>query len=304
MTFQVRKIAQLNGHAASILMVAKGRNAEFVFSASSDCIIAEWSLHNFQAQNFSVKLENAAYSICYVVEKNWLLIGNSLGGLHIIDLDEKKEIKYLLHHKAAVFDIQYSIHQNALFLSSADGSISKTNLNELRFEEKIQLCFQKVRKMNFNSDKSLLAVACGDCSIRIIDAVLFKELKTIPAHSLSANCVVFHPTKKILISGGRDAHLNFYNAENYELINSIPAHNFAIYDIQFSPNNQFFATASRDKTIKIWNAQTLELRHRIDRAKNLGHLNSVNSLFWSDYSNYLISCSDDKTLMVWDIQEI
>ena len=111
----------------------------------------------------------------------------------------------------------------------------------------------------------------------------------------------FSPDGKVLLTGGRDAHLNIWQVGKYEIIKSIPAHNWAIYDIAYSPNSKLFATASRDKTIKIWDSNTFQLLKVINKAKQGGHLNSVNKIIWSTYNNYLISSGDDRAILLWEI---
>ena len=61
------------------------------------------------------------------------------------------------------------------------------------------------------------------------------------------------------------------------------------------------ATASRDKTMKIWDANNFKLLKVIDTVRNGGHINSVNTLRWSKYNNWLISGSDDRSIIIWEI---
>jgi len=71
--------------------------------------------------------------------------------------------------------------------------------------------------------------------------------------------------------------------------------------VAYSPNGRYFATASMDKSIKLWEAATGRLLRVVDRARNAGHGTSVNKLFWSGRQNRLVSCSDDRSLAVWQI---
>jgi WD40 repeat protein len=165
-----------------------------------------------------------------------------------------------------------------------------------------KLCVEKVRSIDINYHISEIAVASGDCHIRIFDLKTLEEKKTFIAHTLSANIVKYAPNGNILLSGGRDAYLNMWDTKNYTQIKSIAAHNFAIYDIVYNPNAKLFATASRDKTIKIWNAQTFEMLVRISKENYEGHVNSVNKLNWMKYNNYLVSTGDDRSILVWEIK--
>ena len=164
-----------------------------------------------------------------------------------------------------------------------------------------KLCNEKVRNIDFNYFTSEIAVASGDGNIRIFDINTLQEKKVFVSHRLSSNVVRFSPDGKVLLTGGRDAHLNIWEVGKYEIIKSIPAHNWAIYDIAYSPNSKLFATASRDKTIKIWDSNTFQLLKVINKAKQGGHLNSVNKIIWSTYNNYLISSGDDRAILLWEI---
>lgn len=299
---EVKKIAHLTGHTSSIYALAEGFKENFFFSGGSDKIIAEWNLETLRQENFAIKLEAPAYSFVYIKERGIILAGNGTGGIHVIDLEKKKEIKLLQQHTAPVFDLKYAINHHSFYAASADGSVSVSSLETLSHIKTVKLCEQKIRDLSINREQSQMAIACGDSSVRIFDLSSFTEIFSFEAHRLSANAVKYHPDGKHLITGGKDAHLNIWNiADNYRIVQSIPAHNYAIYSIEFSPDNKLFATASRDKTIKIWDARTFELLLRIDKSHFNGHINSVNKLLWSKYKNYLISAGDDRTIMVWEI---
>ena len=107
---------------------------------------------------------------------------------------------------------------------------------------------------------------------------------------------------EILLSGGRDAIMNAIAIDdgNLAVKEIVAAHNYAVYDIQFSENGKYFATASRDKSIKIWDAKDFQFIQKLDAEKLGGHINSVNKILWSSYNDYIISGSDDRSLMVWE----
>jgi len=302
MQIKANNIATLKGHSGSVYDLSEGPTESTIFSASSDKIIALWNLESMQAENFAATLPQLLYEICYVPEKNILLAGTASGTIHIIDLTEKKEIKVLLHHTAAIFEIKYSTQTNCFYTCSGNGEFAVCSLDSLSVIKIKKLCNEKVRSIDFNYKTSEIAVAAGDGNIRIFDLFSLEEKKLIPAHRFSANIVRYTPDTKILISGGKDALLNFWDSEkNYELIKSIPAHNYAIYDIVFNPSGTLFATASRDKTIKIWDARTFDFLLRISIDNTDGHTHSVNKLLWLKYKDYLVSAGDDRTIRVWDI---
>lgn len=302
MQVEVNKIATLKGHSGPVYCIDKGTKASTFFTGSGDKYAALWNMETLQAEKFAAILPAAVYCICYIPEKNLLLAGTTEGKVHLLDLVKKEEIKILQHHTAAVFDIKYSLTTNCFYTTGGDGCMAKCSLETLSLIQLKKMCEEKIRSIDFNTVTNEIAIAASDCNIRILDLSSLEQKHIFEAHSLAANVVRYSPDGSKLLTGGRDAHLNIRATSDYSLLKSIPAHNFAIYDIAYSPDLSLIATASRDKTIKLWDANSFEFVMRISKENFDGHTHSVNRLLWSSYTNYLISVSDDRTIMIWDIQ--
>jgi WD40 repeat protein len=296
----VKKISELTGHSGAVYALERSETANCFYSGSSDKIVAKWNLDTLAPEKFAAQLPGIIYSLCFIPEKNILLAGTSEGKIHVLDLKEKKETKILQNHIQPVFDIKYSPRNKIILSAGGDGILAAVSGETLTAIKILKLCNDKLRAIDIYEDQA--AIACGDGMIRIIDLKELKVKNETPAHEGSVYTVKFSPDGKHLLSGGKDAHLNKWTFEpetfNLKLETSIPAHNFAIYSIVFSPAGKYFATASRDKTIKIWNANTFEVLTRVNKENFEGHTHSVNKLFWN---KYLISASDDRKVMVWDL---
>jgi WD40 repeat protein len=301
---EVEKSKQFEGHNGAIYTLEPANEKHVFFSGSSDNLVVAWNMKN-QGQNKVVaQLPAKAMALKYVLDKNILLVGQSLGGVHVIDLNKNEEIKLLQLHRQSIYDIQYLPEKECFWVAAGDGTLSVWSINDFSLITALQLCDKKIRSIAFNTILKEAAIGCGDGSIRIYDFETYEEKKIIKGHldDFSVNVVYYHPNGKHLLSGSRDAFLNVWDIEKeYALINHIPAHNYAIYSIVFSPDMKFFATGSRDKTIKIWDAKSFEMLLRIDKKQYDGHTHSVNKLFWSDLNNDLISTGDDSAIMVWKI---
>ena len=111
----------------------------------------------------------------------------------------------------------------------------------------------------------------------------------------------YSPQGDFLVSGSRDAQVKIWDTNTFELIQNVPAHLFAVNHIAFHPTEPYFATASMDKSIKIWGSDDFKLYKVISREKGFAtHHLSINKLVWSG-PNHLLSTSDDKRIIVWDI---
>lgn len=306
LVMEMKLIHRFKDHGAAVYGLSAGRDGHKFFSASGDKFVTEWNAETQSQEPFAVKLEHPAYAVFYVKKFDVLLVANSLGGLHVINLMNNTEERYILHHTNGIFDLQIDENTDVLYVAGGDGVLSIWQLPTFELLRSIKLCDDKIRQIalgssshsDFRSD-SLLALACGDGNLRILENNFYNEIYTIRAHEEGVTALAWHPSKPVLISGGKDAHLRIWNCENdFSEILAIPAHNFAIYRIVFSPDGLLIVTASRDKTIKIWDANTLEPIQKVD-IKSGGHSHSVNDLLWLD-NDTLVSCSDDRSILIFE----
>jgi WD40 repeat protein len=184
-----------------------------------------------------------------------------------------------------------------------DGILTKWQIAPTRSLESIQLTNTALRTMSFSTNLEYMAIGASDGNIYILNVISFDIVDIIKnAHENSVFALQFSPDGQYLLSGGRDAQLKVWSVQdNFHLTHVVPAHLFTINDLTFHPTQPIFATASRDKTIKIWDAHTFALLKVIDGAKG-GHFRSVNRLFWSSYHDYLLACSDDRSVSVWEVK--
>lgn len=298
---QITKAHQLKAHSASLYSLAPGRKNGTLFSAGADKVVAEWNLKTGETNPFAIRTERTIYSLLNLEEK-FLVIGTIVGGMHVIDLETRKEVRHLKFHDKGIFHLLYLAKSKRVIAACSDGSISVWKSTDWSLERHLQLSHDKIRRVAGNPEEELLAVASGDGKIRLLDTQDFKISFALEAHEGGANSIAFHPNGD-LYSGGKDAHLCLWDSKNgFELKQRIPAHNFAIYDIIIPGDAKFMATVSRDKTVKIWNFENLASPTRLDRAKHGGHLNSVNAGIWLEKEQLLATCSDDRSIILWSIE--
>lgn len=296
---KLNKINDLLGHEGAIYALEESFEANKCYSTGFDNMVVEWDLIEKTNPIAIAKLPSKAFSILKIESLNLLLVGTAQGGVHVIDITTKTEIKFLLVQTDMIFDLLYIENKNQLIVVSADGSLSVWNCENWTLIVQKNITTNKLRAcIEFNNE---LLIGCEDGIIRILDDN-FNEINRIETHDsgFGVNTLIISPSEKYLISGSRDGHINFHSLEdNYKLVKRIPAHNFAVYDIKFSPNHTKFITVSRDKSFKVWNAKTLEVISKIDY-KVGGHKASVNAVLWFA-NNIIVTTGDDRSIKVWEI---
>ena len=296
------KIATLTGHNSAIFSIIPYKAPHLFLSGAGDGWIVEWNFNDPEMGNLVAKVETQIFSLCYLADANKVVAGNMNGGVHWVDLANPKETKNILQHEKGVFAIQEI--GNSLLTAGGAGMLTRWDIEQQKTVESLHLSNQSLRCMAYSPQRNELAIGASDHHIYLLDADTLAIKQTIKAaHENSVFTIKYSPNQQFLISGGRDAHLRVRDLhQDGKEVSFQPAHWYTINDIAFHPKAPIFATASRDKTIKIWDAETYELLKVIETVRDQGHLNSVNRLFWSTFNDYLVSCGDDRSIMVWDIK--
>jgi WD40 repeat protein len=293
----VRKLGQLTGHDGSIYAITGGFEENQILTGGADRVLASWDVQTMKSNPFAIRLDHSFYASLYVDPFQYMFIGNSSGGIHVIDLNERKEIRHFQLHKAGIYDFKYDPVHQMLYVASGDGSLSVWDVKNLSLIKHLQLDNSKLRKLLLIESESLIFAASVSGEIFVLNLEDLKPVSRIKAHD-SVYSLEHHRDKKLLISGGKDAYLRFWSlTDNFKLIREIPAHNFAIYDIKRCDN--FYATASRDKSIKLWDPRSFDLLEKLAIPGHQAHKNSVNALLWLEKQKILCSVSDDRSIILW-----
>lgn len=291
------------GHKGSVYTLCAAAEAGSFFSGSGDGSVVRWKV-DAPETGVTVARTGRAIFAAHLHAQHILLIGDEDGGAHVVDLQERREVQLERAHVKGIFSI-LSLRDGRIVMAGGDGSVSIWTVAAagsdglIALQRKIPLCDEKVRGLALNADGTLLAIASGDGTIRILDTTDLNERFTVEAHDRGANCVAWHPTKPALVSGGKDGHIRLWRTDDLTPLHAFPAHKDTIYDLAFSPEGKRCATASRDKTAKVWDAETFDPLRRLDRAAG-GHGYSVNALLWLG-PDALITASDDKAIVAWEL---
>ncbi|MDB5262530.1 MAG: repeat protein [Adhaeribacter sp.] len=301
-SIQVQKVATLTGHQDCVYTLEQGGQPAIFYSAAGDGMVVAWDLENPGEGELVARVSTSVYALRWLPEQKLLVVGHNQNGLQVLDVPGKKIVKSVALGGGAFFDIAYAPGLQKIYVGAADGSLFMLDSREFNVLQMRQYAPKSVRCIAYNAARNELAVGYSDHFIRILEADTLALKHEFRAHQNSVFTVAYSPDGEYLLSGSRDAHLKVWLPQDgYQEHTSIIAHLFTINNLVFSPDGQYFATGSMDKSIKIWDARTFRLLKVIDKARHAGHGTSVNKLFWPARVNSLVSCSDDRTISVWEL---
>lgn len=297
----VNKSHTLTGHNDCIYALVEGGDPRFFYTGSGDGMVVEWDLDNPKDGKLIAKLTHSVYGLGMDAQRNWLIIGHNFEGIHVIDLEENKEIWSLKLTDQAIFDIK--VIGDEILVGTGDGVLVLVDIESRAVKKHIKLSSKSIRVMDFARERKHLALGLSDFTIKILDvAQQYQPVTNLNGHQNSVFALGYTPDEKTLISGARDAQLKFWDAQTYEQSANIIAHMFAINYLSFREDGKYLVTCSMDKSIKVWDVQERKLLKVIDKARNAGHGTSINKVIWSSYSQQVIAISDDRTISIWTIE--
>jgi WD40 repeat protein len=299
---QVNKLQTLTGHNDCIYALTEGSDPRFFYTGAGDGMVVEWDLDNPKDGKLIAKLPHSVYAMEVDKERNLLFIGHNFEGIHVIDLNENKELWSLKFTDQAIFDIK--IFGNEAFIGTGDGVLVILDIPSQSLRKRVKLSSKSIRVMTLSPIQKHLAIGLSDHSIKILDLKDdFQPIANLISHENSVFALSYSPDETTIVSGSRDARIKFWNTENYQLEETIVAHMYAINYLSFKEDGKYLVTCSMDKSIKVWDAMEKKLLKVIDKARNAGHGTSINKVLWSTYSGQVISVSDDRTISIWQIEE-
>jgi len=284
------KFQQISGHQGPIYALSQDNS--FFYSSAADKFVARWHQSNGQQDHFAVRCTQAPFSLFVEPALHHLVIGLSDGHIHVIDTQQKQEVKNLIVHQSAVFAINFNRFQQQYYTTDADGLLAIWDA-DWQLLLQIPLACGKIRHIEIAPDGNFLLLACADGIIRKLDSTFFNEDFQFKAHSDACTTLTIIENGNIL-SAGKDAYVRRWTAGGQQ-INAFPAHLGTIYQLKIL-NTPHYVTASRDKTIKIWDLQTDQIVQRID-LQMAGHRHSINTVLCTE--NGFLSAGDDKRIIEW-----
>ena len=298
---QVNKLHTLTGHNDCIYALKEGADPRYFYTGAGDGLVVEWDLDHPKDGVLLARLPHSVYALEVDPKRNFLIVGHNYEGIHVIDLEEKMESWNLKLSSAAIFDLK--VFGDELFVATGDGVLIVVDMQMRAVKRQVKLSSKSIRVLAVAPEKKHLALGFTDHSIQVLDlAADAVPIARMEGHSNSVFALGYSPDEKILVSGGRDACLKFWTTDCYLLEENVVAHLYAINYLSFREDGKYLVTCSMDKSLKIWEMTSCNLLKVIDKARNAGHGTSINKVFWSTYSGVIVSVSDDRSIVIWQIE--
>jgi WD40 repeat protein len=180
--------------------------------------------------------------------------------------------------------------------------------------------FGGVASVAFSPDGKRLATSDTSGEIQIWELPSGRQLVNCKGHEHWVWAVAFSPDGNLLASASDDYRVKLWDVETGACLKTFIGHTYSVNAIAFSSAGRYIATSSQDGTIRIWDLQAPAKSSEADASSRLGVVDTCVQLVghqgrvWSvafcpvqtaePSGNGLIlaSCSEDRTIKLWDME--
>ncbi|KAI9595074.1 WD40-repeat-containing domain protein [Syncephalis fuscata] len=113
-------------------------------------------------------------------------------------------------------------------------------------------------------------------------------------HSGVVTALAVNHDSTLVATGASDNTVKLIHLHNGQILGSLENNTDAVESVDFNDNMPLLAAGSLDGTVNIWDTTTFRLRH------TLQHEDAVIRTRWVPSTTWLITCSADCTVRIWD----
>ena len=149
----------------------------------------------------------------------------------------------------------------------------------------------------FSPDGKLLALACNDQSIRLLEATSLQERCTLAGHAAAVRAVAFSELSDRLVSGSDDESVRLWTTADETPGQVFSGHQGAVVAVAFAADGKYIASGSDDRTVRVWSIASGQA------VQQWTHPEAVSSVaFTADGLGVLSGCRDG-TIRLWRLAD-
>ncbi|KAL4429948.1 hypothetical protein ABPG74_000314 [Tetrahymena malaccensis] len=227
-----------------------------------------------------------------------LAIGDSLGGLQIIDAETRREVAFFQNHDDRVASLSW-INDEILASGSKDRNIYCHDIRDKNIVRKYQGHRNEVCGLEWSCDQQTLASGGNDDKLFVWNIGYNQHQYKFSQHKAAVKAITWSPHQHgLLVSGGgsRDKTIRFWNIHTGKEVDCIETSS-QVCSLAFTKNtNQFVSTHGyADNEIYVWkypNPQKVKIFQ--------GHQQRVIYMALSPDQKQIVTGASDETLRFWD----
>ncbi|GAB5373392.1 hypothetical protein AAMO2058_001747300 [Amorphochlora amoebiformis] len=280
------------GHKSPITCVIFHPVYSQVVTSSEDCTIKIWDYEEGQLEKTLKGHIDVVQHISFNQDGSRMASCSADYTIKVWNISAGQCTKTMRGHDHTVSCVEFTQAGDRLLSCSRDKSIKLWDVQTGYCLKTFEGHKEWVRQVKISPCTTIFASCSIDHTIRVWDYKKGEETMTFRNHKHVVDAIAFSHEKadqvllKHLQNGSEGGEESKKEKSSSQTTTTTP----------YTP--QFLASASRDKTVKIFHIPS-----GVMIANIIGHENWVRQVVFHPSGRYLLSCADDKTVRVWDLEK-
>jgi WD40 repeat protein len=229
--------------------------------------------------------------------------------VRLLDVASRATVRTLAGHRGSVADVAFSTDGTKLVSAAGEpgvfGEVKLWNVADGALLRTIVGHRDSLYATALSPDAKLIATGGYDQDIKLWDAANGQEVRTFTGHNGAVFDLAFSPNGKLLVSASADRTVKLWDIATGNRLDTFGQPLKEQYAVAFSPDGRRVAAGGVDNRIRIWqisdSAQEGSSPLAITR---FAHEGAIVELVWSRDGKTLVSSAEDRTVRVWDADQV
>jgi WD40 repeat protein len=235
------------------------------------------------------------YALKEGVDPRYFYTGAGDGLVVEWDLDHPKDGVLLARLPHSVYALEVDPKRNFLIVGHNYEGIHVIDLEEKMESWNLKLSSAAIFDLKVFGDE--LFVATGDGVLIVVDMQMRAVKRQVKLSSKSIRVLAIAPEKKHLALGFSDHSIQVLDlAADAVPIARLEGHSNSVFALGYSPDEKILVSGGRDACLKFWSTDRYLLEENV-----VAHLYAINYLSFREDGKFLVTCSMDKSLKIWEM---
>ena len=235
------------------------------------------------------------YALKEGVDPRYFYTGAGDGLVVEWDLDHPKDGVLLARLPHSVYALEVDPKRNFLIVGHNYEGIHVIDLEEKMESWNLKLSSAAIFDLKIFGDE--LFVATGDGVLIVVDMQMRAVKRQVKLSSKSIRVLAIAPKKKHLALGFSDHSIQVLDLAADAVPKArLEGHSNSVFALGYSPDEKILVSGGRDACLKFWSTDRYLLEENV-----VAHLYAINYLSFREDGKFLVTCSMDKSLKIWEM---